>query len=65
MNHRSLLLLFLATALLCGLIRAQQPAFRSAIDVVSMNGTVTERRTNTLRIDRKDFEIFEDGVKQE
>jgi Ca-activated chloride channel family protein len=45
---------------------AQQPSFRSAIDVVSMSVTVTDS-TNRYVTDltEKDFEIFEDGVKQE
>ena len=67
MTHRPLLLVFLATALAAPLvIRAQQPAFRSAIDVVSMNVTVTDS-TNRYVTDlaEKDFEVFEDGVKQE
>lgn len=67
MKQRPLLLLFVATAVAAPLaIRAQQPAFRSAIDVVSMNVTVTDS-TNKYVTDlaEKDFEIFEDGVKQE
>ena len=48
------------------LITAQQPAFRSAIDVVSMNVTVTDSTTKYVTdLTEKDFEIFEDGVKQE
>ena len=45
---------------------AQQPSFRSAIDVVSMSVTVTDS-TNRYVTDltEKEFEIFEDGVKQE
>ena len=48
------------------LLDAQQPSFRSAIDVVSMNVTVTDS-TNRYVTDltENDFEIFEDGVKQE
>jgi Ca-activated chloride channel family protein len=67
MKQRPLLLFFLAIALAVPvLIRAQQPAFRSAIDVVSMNVTVTDP-TNKYITDlaEQDFEIFEDGVKQE
>ena len=45
---------------------AQQPSFRTSIDVVSMNVTVTDS-TNRYVTDltEKDFDIFEDGVKQE
>ncbi len=67
MKQRPLLLLFLATALAMPiLIRAQQPAFRSAIDVVSMNVTVTDSTNKYITdLTEQDFEIFEDGVKQE
>src|SRR5687768_15849595 len=67
MKPRSLLLFFLATALAAPLVvRAQQPAFRSAIDVVSMNVTVTDSTNRYITdLTEKDFEIFEDGVKQE
>src|SRR5215210_8874179 len=67
MKHIPRLVLLLAIALAVPLaIRAQQPAFRSAIDVVSMNVTVTDS-TNKYITDlmEKDFEIFEDGVKQD
>jgi len=67
MKQRPLLFLFVATALAAPLvIRAQQPAFRSAIDVVSMNVTVTDSTNKYITdLTEKDFEIFEDGVKQE
>ena len=67
MKPRSLLLFLLATALAAPLaIRAQQPAFRSAIDVVSMNVTVTDSSNKYITdLTENDFEIFEDGVKQE
>ncbi len=59
-----LLLAMLATAPL--VIAAQQPSFRSAIDVVSMNVTVTDPTNRYITdLTEKDFEIFEDGVKQE
>jgi Ca-activated chloride channel family protein len=67
MKLRSLAIVALATALASSLLSAaQQPSFRSAIDVVSMNVTVTDS-TNRYVTDltEKDFEIFEDGVKQE
>jgi Ca-activated chloride channel homolog len=67
MKPRSLLLVILATAMAAPLaIRAQQPAFRSAIDVVSMNVTVTDSTNKYITdLTEKDFEIFEDGVKQD
>jgi Ca-activated chloride channel homolog len=67
MKPRSLLLFCLATALAAPFaLRAQQPAFRSAIDVVSMNVTVTDSSNKYITdLTEKDFEIYEDGVKQE
>ena len=70
MKYTPLPILLLATALAAPLvIQAQQPAFRSAIDVVSMNVTVIESSNSTTRyitdLTEQDFEIFEDGVKQD
>jgi Ca-activated chloride channel family protein len=67
MKHRRLPVVLLAAALAMPLaIRAQQPAFRSAIDVVSMNVTVIDSSNKYITdLTEKDFEIFEDGVKQE
>jgi Ca-activated chloride channel family protein len=70
MKYRPLPILLLATALAAPVvIRAQQGTFRSAIDVVSMNVTVTDTSNSTTRyvtdLTEKDFEIFEDGVKQD
>jgi Ca-activated chloride channel homolog len=60
----ALSLAILATAPL--VIAAQQPSFRSAIDVVSMSVTVTDSGNRYVTdLTEKDFEIFEDGVKQE
>jgi Ca-activated chloride channel family protein len=67
MKLKALLILSLVSALAAPLMTAaQQPSFRSAIDVVSMNVTVTDP-TNRYVTDltEKDFEIFEDGVKQD
>jgi Ca-activated chloride channel family protein len=45
---------------------AQQPSFRSAIDVVSMNVTVTDATGRYITdLSEKDFDVFEDGTKQE
>lgn len=67
MTHRLLAFLLLAIALAAPLtIAAQQPAFRTAIDVVSMNVTVTDSSNKYITdLTEKDFEIFEDGVKQD
>ena len=74
MKSRPLIFLSLATALAASLlITAQQPAapagqpsFRTAIDVVSMNVTVTDSTNRYITdLDEKSFEIFEDGVKQD
>lgn len=44
----------------------QGPTFRSGIDVVSLNVTVTDGQKTFIRdLDRADFSVFEDGVKQE
>src|SRR3954470_11678198 len=53
------------------LVRAQQPqaptgTFKSAIDVVSLNVTVTDQANRYITdLTDKDFEVFEDGVKQD
>ena len=67
MKYRTLPVLFFALAFAAPLsLIAQQPAFRSAIDVVSMNVTVTDSSNRYITdLTEKDFEIFEDGVKQE
>jgi Ca-activated chloride channel homolog len=44
----------------------QGPTFRSGIDVVSLNVTVTDGQKTFIRdLDRGDFAVYEDGVKQE
>jgi Ca-activated chloride channel homolog len=67
MKQRPSACLLLTIALATPLVTAaQQPAFRSAIDVVSMNVTVTDSTNKYITdLTEKDFEIFEDGVKQE
>jgi Ca-activated chloride channel family protein len=43
-----------------------QPSFRTAIDVVSLNVTVTDQSTRYITdLNDKDFEVYEDGVKQD
>ena len=70
MRVRLLRLLPLALVLAAPLVilahQAGQPSFRSAIDVVSMSVTVTDSTTRYVTdLTEKDFEVFEDGVKQE
>ena len=67
MKSRPRFFLSLAAALAAPLLTAaQQPSFRSAIDVVSMNVTVTDATTRDVTdLTEKDFEIYEDGVKQD
>jgi len=67
MRLRALFVLSMAAAFVAPwVIAAQQPSFRSAIDLVSMSVTVTDATNRYLTdLTEKDFEIFEDGVKQE
>lgn len=52
-----------ATAWLSGQGR---PAFRSAVEVVSLNITVTDPESRYVTdLDRGDFSVFEDGIQQE
>jgi Ca-activated chloride channel homolog len=44
----------------------QRPSFRSGIDVVSLNVTVTDGVRNFVTdLNREDFVVFEDGIKQD
>jgi hypothetical protein len=44
----------------------QSPAFRAAIDIVSLNVTVTDGANRYVTdLEEADFQIFEDGVRQE
>jgi len=55
-------------AILAGVVSAQQdrPAFRAAIDIVSLNVVVTDGVNHYVTdLEQPDFTIFEDGVKQE
>jgi Ca-activated chloride channel family protein len=46
-------------------VAAQQPAFRAGVDLVSLNVTVMEGTHYVTDLEQKDFNVFEDGVKQE
>jgi Ca-activated chloride channel homolog len=68
-----LLVTALALTALGGVATAQQdrpqpqtPAFRAGIDIVSLNVTVTDGVNHYVTdLDEPDFQVFEDGVKQE
>ena len=46
--------------------RLQSPAFRSRVDVIAMNVTVTDpERRYVTDLDRRDFQILEDGRPQQ
>ena len=45
---------------------AQQPAFRASVDIVSLNVTVTDPQQRYITdLTSDDFQVFEDGVKQD
>jgi Ca-activated chloride channel family protein len=46
-------------------VAAQQPAFRAGVDLVSLNVTVMEGTHYVTDLEQKDFNVFEDGVKQD
>lgn len=57
----------LVVAALATVVAAQQgPAFRSAIDIVSLNVTITDSGQRYVTdIEEAEFTVFEDGVKQD
>jgi Ca-activated chloride channel homolog len=62
------LALSLFTLLVCaalGVVNAAQKPYRGGVDLVSLNVTVMEGSRYVTDLEEKDFEIFEDGVKQE
>ena len=65
-RYWSLALLFLAT--LTAVVSAQQdrPAFRTAVDIVSLNVTVMDGVNHYVTdLDQPDFTVYEDGVRQD
>src|SRR4029453_1357200 len=47
-------------------VRAQQPSFRSGIDVVSLNVTVADGSGRFVtNLDKDTFSVYEDGIKQQ
>jgi Ca-activated chloride channel homolog len=70
MRRQRFLVAILAAALAAGtaLVAAgQQSTFRTGVEVVSLNVTVTDQASQRFitDLDRDDFQVFEDGVKQE
>lgn len=71
MKLRLLFFLSLATALAVPMLSTAQqsggqPAFRSTVDVVSLNVTVTDPTNRYITdLNEGDFEVFEDGVRQD
>jgi Ca-activated chloride channel homolog len=58
----------MALLMCCGEVRAQntQGAFRSAVDLVSLNVIVTDNHERFVTgLTQKDFSVFEDGVQQD
>jgi Ca-activated chloride channel family protein len=45
-------------------LEAQQERFRGGIELISLNVTVTEGGRYVTGLDQDDFEVFEDGIKQ-
>jgi Ca-activated chloride channel homolog len=43
----------------------QQPSFRAGVDIVSLNVIVTESTRYVIDLGPEDFNVFEDGVKQD
>ena len=43
----------------------RQPSFRSGVDLVSLNVTVTEGTKYVTDLDQNDFSVYEDGIKQD
>jgi Ca-activated chloride channel homolog len=47
-------------------LRAQQPSFRSGVDLVSLNVTVADQTGRFItELEPQAFQVFEDGIKQE
>ena len=44
--------------------RAQQPSFRTGVDLVSLNVTVSEGQRYLTDLEQNDFNVYEDGVQQ-
>ena len=65
MPRRAARLLVVALAIGCAGALAAQAPFRGGVDLVSLSVTVTEAGRYVTNLEQADFEVFEDGVKQE
>ena len=66
-NPRPSLAVVLATALAVAATAvaiAQQTPFKTGVDVVSLNVTVTENGRYVTNLEQEEFDVYEDGVKQ-
>ena len=63
----ALIVAVVLAALLAGAsgLLAKQERFKGGVDLVSLNVTVTEGARYVTDLDEQDFEIFEDGVRQQ
>ena len=62
---KRMLVVALAVAGLVPVVSGQQPSFRSGVDIVSLNVTVTDGAGHYVTdLDEGEFMVFEDGIKQ-
>ena len=59
-----LLAAVIAASLAVAAARAQQPSFRTGVDLVSLNVTVSEGQHYVTDLEQGDFNVYEDGVQQ-
>ena len=59
-----LLAVVIAASLAVVAARAQQPSFRTGVDLVSLNVTVSEGQHYVTDLEQGDFSVYEDGVQQ-
>ncbi|MGH9373330.1 MAG: VWA domain-containing protein [Vicinamibacterales bacterium] len=64
-RHAHALLGLVVCAILAGVAAAAQERFRGGVDLVSLNVAVMDGGRYVTDLEEADFEIFEDGVKQE
>jgi Ca-activated chloride channel family protein len=65
MTRHAARLLVVAAAVGCAGAAAAQAPFRGGVDLVSLHVTVTEAGHYVTNLEEADFEVFEDGVKQQ
>jgi Ca-activated chloride channel homolog len=54
-----------SVCLIAGLAAQQQPSFRTGVDIVSLNVTVTDGSNHYITdLEQQEFLVFEDGIKQ-